>query len=49
VNGIVSPERFYESPFTDNAPHGPQGLFSQTEINELISTLDKVKLNASQI
>ena len=46
VNGVVSPERFYESPFTDNAPQGPQALFSDIQIEQLITTLNKVKSNA---
>jgi type I restriction enzyme, R subunit len=46
ANGTVPPERFYEPPFTDKAPSGPEGLFTSTEINDLIAVLDRVRKNA---
>lgn len=47
VNGVVGPERFYESPFTDIAAQGPQTLFSPDEIEKLIARLAEVRLNAA--
>ena len=38
--------RLYESPFTDLAPHGPDGLFSQASFEELIAALDDVRRTA---
>jgi type I restriction enzyme, R subunit len=46
ANGIVPPERFYEPPFTDLAPRGPDDLFTQTEIAEMITVLDRIRRNA---
>ena len=42
----MPPERFYEPPFTDLAPRGPNDLFTQTEITEMITVLDRIRRNA---
>jgi len=33
----------YESPFTDLTPHGPDGLFTSTQVDELMAVLAQVK------
>jgi type I restriction enzyme R subunit len=41
-NGIISDDLFYQSPFTDYAPTGPEGIFSAdkiTQLNELIQDI----------
>ena len=45
-HGIVAPERLYESPFTDITPHGPDALFSTTELDDLIQVLETVRATA---
>ena len=45
--GIRLRFRFYESPFTDITPQGPQQLFSADQIDELTQVLDKVRQNAN--
>ncbi|PIX84369.1 MAG: restriction endonuclease subunit R [Nitrospirae bacterium CG_4_10_14_3_um_filter_70_108] len=45
-HGVVAPERLYESPFTDLMPRGPEGLFTSTELDELIRALDAVRATA---
>ncbi len=46
ATGIVPPTRFYETPFTDLAPRGPEDLFTQTEITDMITVLDRIRRNA---
>jgi type I restriction enzyme R subunit len=45
-NGVMSAELLYESPFTDFAPTGPDGLFSAEEIEALLSVLEGVRTTA---
>ena len=43
---VMPPARLYESPFTDIVPHGPEGLFTAGQIDELLKTLETVRVNA---
>ena len=44
--GVVEAAMLYESPFTDLTPHGPDGIFSGTQIEELVSVLAGVRATA---
>ncbi|MCX7961224.1 MAG: restriction endonuclease subunit R, partial [Burkholderiales bacterium] len=44
--GIVEPERLYGAPFTDLTPRGPEGLFQDADVNELLRVLDEVRATA---
>jgi type I restriction enzyme R subunit len=46
-HGVVEPKALYESPFTDLTPVGPDGLFSPTQVDELLRTLDAVRSMAT--
>ena len=46
-NGVVEPSRFYESPFTDLSPQGPESLFTEPEIGRLVQVLADVRHNAA--
>jgi hypothetical protein len=37
----------YESPFTDHAPHGPNGLFSAAQVEALVAALASVPATAA--
>lgn len=45
-NGQMEARRLYESPFTDTAPQGPDILFKEHEIEDIILILDQVRANA---
>jgi len=45
-HGIAEPKNFYDPPFTDVAPQGPQGLFSDAELKRLQEVLDGVRNSA---
>lgn len=47
-HGVMEPARLYESPFTDIAPYGPDGLFPAGDIDELLQVLDGVRATASE-
>jgi len=48
-NGVMDAGRLYEAPFTDSAPHGPDELFSGSDIDDLIAVLDDVRHTAAAI
>jgi type I restriction enzyme R subunit len=45
-HGVMAAALLYESPFTDITPHGPDGLFTSTEVDELVAILDHVRAAA---
>jgi type I restriction enzyme, R subunit len=45
-HGIVEPSRLYESPFTDLAARGPDGLFTSGQLDELVRVLEGVRATA---
>jgi type I restriction enzyme R subunit len=46
-HGSMEPSRLYESPFTDLTPHGPDGLFTPNEVEELMRVLEIVRRRAA--
>ena len=46
-HGVMEAKLLYESPFTDITPHGPEGLFSKSAVDELIAALDEVRRSAA--
>ena len=45
-HGVMSASLLYESPFTDLATRGPDELFTQPELDEIIAVLDQVTASA---
>jgi type I restriction enzyme R subunit len=45
-HGVMAPELLYESPFTDLTPQGPDGIFSSTQVDELLAVLAAVRATA---
>jgi type I restriction enzyme R subunit len=46
-HGVMHAEMLYESPFTDLTPHGPEGLFSSGQVDELLRILGSVRATAA--
>jgi type I restriction enzyme R subunit len=42
-HGVMTPDRLYESPFTDLTPQAPESLFKPPEIDELLGLLEAVR------
>ncbi|PYS28789.1 MAG: hypothetical protein DMG11_11495, partial [Acidobacteria bacterium] len=45
-HGVMEASLLYESPFTDLTPQGPDGLFSSTQVDELLAVLEGIKATA---
>jgi hypothetical protein len=45
-NGVMEPERLYESPFTDISPQGPEAVFSIAKVNEMVAVLEEINIRA---
>ncbi|WP_319463647.1 hypothetical protein [Micromonospora sp. RTP1Z1] len=48
-NGAMEVDRLYESPFTEIAPHGPDGLFPSDDIDRIVSILNSVRATAAPV
>ncbi|SCE88739.1 type I restriction enzyme, R subunit [Micromonospora viridifaciens] len=46
-NGVMDAGLLYESPFTDIAPQGPDGLFAEADIKRMVAILDSVRATAT--
>ncbi|WP_114201416.1 DEAD/DEAH box helicase family protein [Janibacter anophelis] len=49
TNGIVDPGRLFESPYTDHAPMGPDGLFDEGEVDSIVGILREVDGRAEAV
>ncbi|HSH61744.1 MAG TPA: DEAD/DEAH box helicase family protein [Acidimicrobiales bacterium] len=45
-HGVIEARRFYESPFTDISPTGPDALFESTEVDRLLEAVHAIRHNA---
>ena len=46
LNGVMKPGRLYESPYTDHAPTGPDDLFDESAIDDIVEILRDVESRA---
>jgi type I restriction enzyme R subunit len=45
-HGVMDAALLYESPFTDKAPQGPDGLFSPAQVQDLVAVLNGIQSTA---
>lgn len=46
ANGVMEPARLYESPYTDHAPRGPDQIFADADVTDIVDILRTVKNHA---
>jgi len=46
-HGVMDPARLYESPFTDINPRGPEGVFTERQVDALVSVLEEIRQTAA--
>lgn len=46
ANGVLEVARLYESPFTDNAPQGPDMIFTEDQVDGILAVLHDVRQHA---
>ena len=44
--GVVEAARLYESPYTDRAATGPESIFSEEQVDNIVDILNTVRTNA---
>ena len=47
ANGIMEPARLYEPPYVDSAPHGPDTVFGEADVDTIVRILRIVRANAA--
>ena len=45
-HGVIEARRFYESPFTDLSPTGPDALFESADVDRLLAVVADIRHNA---
>ena len=45
-NGVMEPQRLFESPYTDHAPTGPDYVFPEAEVTVIVDTLRTIRKHA---
>jgi type I restriction enzyme R subunit len=46
-NGVMEPDRLYESPFTDINPLGPEGVFPSARVDQIVNVLAHIRQGAA--
>jgi type I restriction enzyme, R subunit len=45
-NGVMAPERLFQSPFTDINAQGPMGIFLPAQVTQIVQVLDDIRVQA---
>ncbi len=46
-NGVMEPERLFQSPFTDLNAQGPMGIFPPAKVTQLVQVLQEIRERAA--
>lgn len=46
-NGVMEPDRLFQSPFTDLNAQGPQGLFPPAQVTQILDVLNTMRERAA--
>jgi hypothetical protein len=46
--GVVTPDKLYDPPFTQVSPNGPDGVFDDATVEELIAVIDRFRPGSDQ-
>jgi type I restriction enzyme R subunit len=46
ANGVMEPGWLFESPDTDYAPTGPDGVFAEADVRVIVDTFHEIKQHA---
>ena len=46
ANGVMEPARLFESPYTDRAPTGPDFVFPEAQVGQIVEILGSIKAHA---
>ena len=46
-NGVMEPARLYESPFIDISPQGPEAVFGDSKVTQMIEVLGEIRKRAA--
>jgi type I restriction enzyme R subunit len=46
-NGVMEPDRLYESPFTDIHSQGPTGVFPSAKVDQMVQVLMEIRQRAA--
>lgn len=47
ANGVMEPDRLYQTPYIDISPHGSDGVFPSARENQLFKVLAEIRLSAA--
>lgn len=46
-NGVMEPDRLFQSPFTDLNAQGPLGVFGSAQVTQIVETLNRIREHAT--
>lgn len=46
-NGVLEPDRLFQSPFIDMNAQGPLGMFSEARVMQIVQVLEGIRVRAA--